>query len=89
METEKPQSPNWGRYKDNIGDIPGFPFNEGFPPGGPFGNGEKTYQILLRDGERVEARIDYSTQYRTEGIRWETNTGKCIDRFVVAGWKEL
>ncbi|MBI5073397.1 hypothetical protein HZA99_06285 [Candidatus Woesearchaeota archaeon] len=89
MTDEKQQSPNWQRYQDHIGTIEGFPFNESFPLGGPFGNADKSYELILRSGERVQAQVDYSAQYMTEGIRWETDEKKCIDKYVVGAWKEL
>lgn len=91
----KQQSPHWEAYQDSQGFISkGFPFNEGFPKGGPFGNASKVYELVLRGGERVPARVDYSEQYMADGIQWET-TGqeaggrRTLDKHVVAAWKEL
>lgn len=86
---EKQQSTHWSDYERNAGVIDGFPFNEGFPSGGPFGNVNKQYALVLRNGERASASVDYSTQYRTEGLRWRTSDGESLDKYVVAAWKEL
>lgn len=89
MAEEKQQSQSWEKYRDNHdGQIRGFPFNEGFPTGGPFGNVRKWYELILETGQRVRAQVDFSTQYRAEGLQWRTEAGKTLDKHVVAAWKE-
>lgn len=83
----KPQkSPNWDRRSERIIPNSEFPFNEGWP------DVDKTHSqfftIILQDGQRVIARVDFSTQYRAEGLQWLTNDGKLIDKTSVAAWKE-
>lgn len=89
--TEKQQSKNWEKYKDISSFVAeGFPFDEGFPKGGPFGNADKIYEIILRNGTKVDAQVDYSTQYRAEGLNWRCLEGtfSSVDRFIVLAWKE-
>ena len=63
----------------------GFPFKEGFPSRAV----GLRCELITRDGERHQAQVDYSTQYRAEGLQWLTSRGKTIDKYVVAAWKEL
>ncbi len=91
MRMEKQQSPNWDKYKDiSYFVLEGFPFNEGFPQGGPFGNADKVYEIILRNGNKVDAQVDYSTQYKAEGLTWKCLEGvfKYVDRHIVVAWRE-
>ena len=85
------QSPNWDKYKDYKGGvfmIQGFPFNEGWPPEDSC---DKIYEIILRDGVGLikhDARVDYSTQYRAEGLQWRTTRGEVFDKHCVVAWKQ-
>lgn len=83
---EKQQSKSWEQYADNTGFVErGYPFNEGFPDGF-YGDG-KVYELRLRDGRHARATVDYSHQYRADGIKWDT--GETLDRAVVLAWREL
>ncbi len=88
MEEVKQKSSHWDNYCTMNSSIDGFPFNEGFPTGGPFGNVDKVYELILRTGEKIDARVDYSTQYRSEGLRWQTFGRGSLERAVVAAWQE-
>lgn len=86
---EKQQSPSWNLYESHLGPVhEGFPFNEGFPAGGPLGTAERSYELLICNGERVQARPDYSRQYAAEGLQWKTTKGVTLEKHVVAAWKE-
>ncbi|EKD94061.1 MAG: hypothetical protein ACD_28C00001G0011 [uncultured bacterium] len=81
------QSPNWDRYqKGEKVNRDESPFREGFPPGGPFGNANVVYEIIVLGVGKIEARVDYSTQYMAEGLRWETSQGS-FDKYLVAAWR--
>ncbi len=83
------QSPSWEQYKDVSWFVErGFPFDEGMPTGGPYENAEKTFTVITRDGQRHTARVDYSTQYRSEGLQWRTTHGETFGKQVVLAWKE-
>ena len=79
------QSPNWDKrsdlklYRGRM--IPGFPFNEGFPY-----YKFDTFEIILRDGTRLDARLDLSTQHRAEGMQWKSRQGT-HNKSVVACWR--
>lgn len=90
-EREKQQSNNWESRKDKEGrKIEGYPFNEGFPSGGPFGTINKKYEIILANGLKYEATPEYSRQYVAEGIQWELiDSKRLIERDFVAGWREI
>ena len=94
------KSPNWNKYDvtdlqkycDNNGMINGYPFDEGFPDMAV----GVTYALILRNGERTYATVDFSTQYKSEGLQWKAQTstriynkGNSIDRCVVAAWQEI
>ena len=91
----KPQSTNWNTLKDSTGFIEeGFPFREGFPATGPSDNTE--FALIFRNGERLRARVDFSTQYRAEGLRWEITAppdseliGWRVGQQAVAAWSEI
>ena len=86
----KQQSPNWKKYENSYGFIKdGFPFNEGFPLGGPYENENKYYELIMRTGEKEHAQVDYSTQYRDQGLSWRTEDNTLIDKFDLAACKEL
>jgi hypothetical protein len=85
------QSPNWGVLKDSIGFIEeGFPFQEGFPKGAsPTTMPE--YVIIFRDGQRLRATVDFSTQNRAEGLNWRVKSHSEIGflgQHAVAAWCE-
>ena len=88
-QDKRQESPNYQRYKDHKGPIDGYPFNEGFPTGGPFGNFNRFYELIIRTGERKQAEIDYSRQYYSEGRQWVTTDRITFDSCVVAAWREL
>ena len=62
----------------------GFPFMEGLPK-----NRMGTYEIILADGERAQAMLDLSTQYRAEGIQWRTLDGRIFHPHVIACWRSV
>jgi hypothetical protein len=84
------QSPNWDKYKDWPSGAfinEGFPFDEGWPSGGPYGNQDVMYEVITRDGVRHDAKVDYTTQYRSEGLQWRTNKGETLYKEVVVAWR--
>jgi len=84
---QKQQSLGWETRSKEEGSLKGYPFNEGFPTGGPFGNFNKPYELILRDGSRSMAYVSYDTQYRAEGLQWKLlDKGRLLDRCVVAAW---
>jgi hypothetical protein len=89
---EGSQSANWDKYENSQGEIvpdktgDGF-FHEGFPPGKAKDNKDVVYELIIIDGKRLYARVDYSNQYNTEGLQWISN-GKPIDEYIVAAWKK-
>ncbi len=60
--------------------IPGFPYDEGFPQAT-----DEQYVIVRHDGRRLDATVDLSTQYRSEGKQWQTSEG-IFAKHVVAAW---
>jgi hypothetical protein len=85
---ELQKSPNWDRRKDivtffNIGP----PYNEGLPRCGPSDN--KLFEIIMRDGQRHHAEIDFSKQHESEGLQWCTLSGKLIHEHTVIAWCEV
>ncbi len=89
LHPELQQSPNWDNFKDRDDFIEeGFPFHEGFPSEGPRDNTE--FQVIFRSGKRLRARIDFSTQYKAEGLRWQVGPPlNSLSEHVVAAWCEL
>jgi len=90
MAVEVQKSAGWGRYCETEGFIEaGFPFNEGFPSN--HGGGTTCpviYDLILRSGERVQAFVDTSTQYRAEGLSWRKTDGTpAASVSAVAAWK--
>lgn len=87
----KYQSPNWDKYQDlpkNTFVEEGFPFHEGWPPErGPSGRLNDKYELISRNGTRYIGLVDYSCQYRAEGIEWRTLEGEVVDKGVVVAWK--
>ena len=64
--------------------IPGFPFAAGFPR---FYRG-KTFTLIDRIGLKIMgATVNDSTQYRAEGLYWNTFRG-VYNEHSVAAWKE-
>ena len=94
---QKQESPRWIEFNNySAGFIEnGFPFNEGFPKT-PYDIEHARFELLLRSGERCQAIVDYSRQYRAEGLEWLALTstkifepGRNIGKQVVVAWKEL
>jgi hypothetical protein len=81
------ESPRWGAVQNIARFVDeGYPFNEGFPVGHVLdGN---LYSLKLRDGSLVSARVNYSRQYRAEGLTWEQENGEPVSRSIVMGWKQ-
>lgn len=83
------QSPNWDAHSAVAEQllsgqmIPGFPFDEGVPA-----DPTATYEIVLRNGEKLKAHVDLSRQYAAEGRQWRAN-GDTYNRYVVACWRRL
>ncbi len=88
MKGKKEESPNWNKFYNTEGSISGYPFREGFPSGGIFNTISKEYRLILRDGTRADATVDYSMQYLSEGIQWITVNDGIYSQDVVAAWKE-
>jgi len=85
--SEIQKSPNWDKRCDFQGFLrEGFPFDEGWPKCGP-GDG-MTFDLVLRDGEKCQAYVDFSTQHRAEGLQWRRLTGQSVSRSVVIAWRE-
>lgn len=89
FETSKLQkSPNWDQYCELVGSVYlGFPFNEGFPKVSPFS--DTLFVLITSDGSRHRAKVDFDTQYRSEGLKWRTIMKETIHKQVVIAWKEL
>ncbi len=82
------KSPNWDNRKNITGFLrEGYPFDEGWPQCGP--TDDKVFELITRDGQRYDARVDFSTQYRAEGKQWRTLSGETIYKIVVIAWREL
>lgn len=88
------KSPRWDELEDVQGRIEYDGIDQGFPNTGPYDDTE--YMVLNWFGERLRARVDFSTQYRAEGLRWRLNEdseffhrGSTIGRHDVAAWREL
>ena len=64
--------------------LDGFPFNEKFPA---MYLGKK-YQIILVSGVILEARVDDSREFMSEGLEWKTAEGNKSSS-VVSAWKLL
>lgn len=83
------QSENWDHFHDLVQKNPGqrlegFPFGEKFPT---VYIGKK-YQIILVSGEIMEAKVDDSREFMSEGLEWSTKEGN-KRQAVVAAWKLL
>lgn len=85
--SEPQKSPNWDS-RQNISQFveEGFPFDEGWPECGP--GDDKVFELVTRDGQRHDARVDFSTQYRAEGLQWRTLSREVIYKHVVIAWRE-
>jgi hypothetical protein len=84
------QSINWDKYCESSRFIEeGFPFDEGFPKNcGP--TDDKIYQLIARTGERYLAEVDFSTQYRAEGLNWKRlDRGTNYDKGLIVAWREI
>lgn len=83
------QSDNWNHYFDFIQknpnqDIAGFPFSVRWPK---IYTGKK-YQIITFWGQILEATVDDSREFMSEGLEWKTKEGNKEKQMVVA-WKEV
>ncbi|NTV31458.1 NUDIX hydrolase [candidate division WWE3 bacterium] len=77
-------SPRWPNFATTEYFVSGgFPFQEGWPIGYPR---EEEFIIRLRDGSFHRARVDFTTQYRDEGLRWRTSRGQLVDKSIVVCW---
>ena len=94
------QSQNWEKYSkssnltefyDSNGNIAGFPFRESFPNHG-FSN---LYQLILFNGDRAHAFIDYTNsnqgkmRWRISNINDPLNDSYTIDEKLVVAWKHV
>lgn len=79
------KSPNWDQFGHTTEFVrDGFPFHEGWPQRYPL---DAWFLLRLRDGRRVRAQVDYSTQYRDEGVRWRVEgSGHRLDQAIVVCW---
>jgi hypothetical protein len=76
-----------------------FPYHEGFPRT-PYDIEGARFGLVIplnswRGVEEVEAIVDYSTQYRAEGLQWRLTGGSsefrpntAIDQYLVIAWYE-
>ncbi len=81
------QSPSWHKYQDSEDFIEkGFPFNEGFPKTSPLSL--EPFNLILRNGVRVVGYVDFSTQYRSEGLSWMDEQGHYLSSYTVVGWQK-
>jgi hypothetical protein len=86
--SELQKSINWDDRENIMGFLDdGFPFDEGWPQCGP---GEtKFFDIITRNGQKHTAYIDFSTQYRAEGLNWfSLSIGSIVSEFTVIAWRE-
>jgi hypothetical protein len=66
----------------------GYPFDEGWPDCSP--NDGKVFEIIVRDGKKYFATVDFTTQYRAEGKKWRSvERGQMIEKCVVMAWREM
>ncbi|MDD3711762.1 MAG: hypothetical protein PHP37_04135 [Patescibacteria group bacterium] len=84
-----PQSDNWDDYSDFFHKNPnkqvaGFPFSVRWPNM----YAGKKYQIMTFWGTILEAVVDDSREFMSEGLEWKTKEGNKERQFVVA-WKEI
>lgn len=89
---ELEQSPHWDLFKASEGFIhEGYPFDEGFP-GGASPLGITEYELIFRTGERLRASVDFSTQYRAEGLRWavkQHGRRRSLERWPIVAWRQV
>lgn len=83
------QSDDWDKYFDYVNMYPGyrvvgFPFSAKFPK---LYSGVK-YWIILVNGEVMEAMVDDSREFMSEGLEWKTKEGNKSSS-LVAAWKEV
>lgn len=83
------QSDNWDHFNGLVQEKPGqrltgFPFREKFPS---VYLGQK-YQIILVSGDILEARVDDSREFMSEGLEWKTKEGN-KSQSLVAAWRLL
>ena len=84
------KSPNWDKainaYERLLPGtmMPGFPFMEGYPT-----DLHKSCFIVTRDLRLQIARVDFSDQYRAEGLAWRDRDGYRIESHIVAGWMQI
>ena len=89
MARERQASEHWDTYTENFDLLlqgvvsirRGLIYNEGIP----LFNG--LFTIITTEGV-FTAFMDHGAQYRDQGPRWRTTTGKTIDLVHVAAWKE-
>jgi len=83
------QSDKWDEFLEFTQEKPnhrisGFPFSVIWPR--MYGN--KMYQIILVSGIILEAIVDDSREFMSEGLEWKTKEGN-KEKALVAAWKEL
>lgn len=83
------QSSDWDKHFKYVNEYPGyrivgFPFSAGFPR---MYAGVK-YSIILVNGEILEAMVDDSREFMSEGLEWKTREGNKSSS-AVAAWKEV
>lgn len=91
IDHTKEKSPSWDTVSEILktlkpGEkIPGALFNEGFPKITPLG---RKYKLILASGENIlDAEVDFSKEYMSEGLQWRTPRGAFV-RYNVAAWIE-
>ena len=84
--TDSAKSPAYDKFASHDGSFieDGFPFQEGFPVSG------RACEILHRTGVWLPAKVDTSTQYTADGLRWSAGHGfGRVSEYVIAAWREL
>ncbi len=90
MHEQKQKSKSWDKVDKESkvilgqGMISGFPFDEGWPKD----SRGKTYEIIVRNGERLDATVDDSESHRADGILWRYGGNRSLSKYVVAAWRE-
>jgi hypothetical protein len=84
-----PQSDNWDDYFEFIQKhlnqyIAGFPFSVRWPKM----YAGKKYQIITFRGQILEATVDDSREFASEGLEWKTREGN-KEKQVIVAWKQL
>lgn len=76
---ELQKSPNWDKHcNDEYPVIKNHTYREDWPKCCP-GDGT-AFELIMTDGTKHTARVDFSKQYCAEGKQWRTLSGRIINR---------